>query len=170
MWFGVPCASLSCLVQLKSSALLASQFSRLFAVNYVSKADGFCFFNWAIMLGFFSGRFCTKVALKQRSLCPYFLLQTLLLQLTFTQLVIPPGTATPVWGATCLGAHKKCIAFRRLQQELLLLKSWKAFFWWYFCFRWRALSQNHSWCICIKSRDLRATMLMILVLLQSVWL
>jgi len=43
IWFGAPsistCASRRRLVHLKSSALLGSQFSRLFVVNYVSKVD-----------------------------------------------------------------------------------------------------------------------------------
>lgn len=46
------CASLSWLVHLKASALLESHFFRLFVVNYVSRAEGFCFLNRAMVLAF----------------------------------------------------------------------------------------------------------------------
>lgn len=60
IWFGVPSistyVSLSCLVHLKSNALLESQFSRHFAVYCVSKADGLFTFYLSYDR-FFSGRF-----------------------------------------------------------------------------------------------------------------
>lgn len=125
--FGVPsistCASRSWLVHLKANALLGSQFFRLFVGN--------CFKSWVILLfklsyedSFFSGSFVQKWVSNFSACVPicwwklfYWISSDLWSHLGFLPVCHLP---------------RQCTAFCRLQQEQLLLRSQRAFFWWYF--------------------------------------
>lgn len=116
------CASQSWLVHLKASALLGSQFFRLFVVNYVPRADGFCFLNWAVMLVF-----SVEVLYKSGSptSLPVSPFSGASSSTEFHLTCDPPGILAPV-----CHLPRQCTAFCRLQQEKLLLRSQRAFFWW----------------------------------------